>query len=743
MSEHLHSDYTDWIQGIWQKNIEFSDLVTYANQKNFPPSLAAVLYQTWLKRNRTPNDVFAWFNLGVSLFSEKDFTGAQEAYESALAIKPNFVAARFNLGLVYEQLNNAQAALAQWKQVEETANSDAPDELAVLVSALNGIGRLQETLKQYQPACEALEKSLLLKPNQSDVIHHLVFMRQKQCRWPIYEPIGVTEENTLRKATSALAMLNISDEPGTQLTAALNYSRKKIPTDLSRLAPLNGYQHEKIRIAYCSGDFCTHPVAMLTVELFEQHDREKFEIFAFCWSPNDGSKLRQRIIQAVDHYIPIHNLNDAESAKLIREHEIDILIDLHGQTNKARIQMLAHRPAPIQITYLGLPATTGLPCIDYVIADRFLIPEEYAGFYSEKPLYMPDIYQVSDRKREISPAPDRESCGLPRNKFVFCSFNNNHKYTLEVFTAWMNILRRVPESILWLLADNPWAESNLRKQAELQGIDPTRLIFAERTLPADYLARYHVADLFLDTFPFNAGTTANDALWMELPVLTLCGRSFASRMAGALLTAAGLPELITYDLEAYENKAVALAQNAKTLKKLRRKLTDAKTNGPLFNTTQFTANLESHYVELVATFNRQASAIESAKQVVSISEQPQKPKQLTDIVIEAEQLQARSDIAGAIQTYRQWIEYSHLQDKWMAWFNLGVLLSNSDDLIEAKRAFQEVLQQQPGFVQARKALELLHNRLPESKQQCSGSKKTVSGWKCVTSETKKVLAEQH
>lgn len=741
MSEQTHSDYAAWIQGIWQRNVKFSDLVTYANQKNFPSSLVAVLYQTWLKRNRTTDDAYAWFNLGVSLFSAKDFTGAQEAYEAALAIKPNFVAARFNLGLIYERLNNAQTALAHWKQVEETANSAAPDELAVLVSALNSIGRLQETLKQYQPACEALEKSLLLKPNQSDVIHHLIFMRQKQCRWPIYEPVGATEESTLRKATSALAMLNISDEPGTQLAAALNYSRTKIPTDLPRLAPPNGYQHEKIRIAYCSGDFCTHPVAMLTVELFEQHNKDKFEIFAFCWSPNDGSNLRQRIIQAADHYIPIHNLNDAESARLIREHEIDILIDLHGQTNKARIQMLAHRPAPIQITYLGLPATTGLPCIDYVIADRFLIPEEYASFYSEKPLYMPDIYQVSDRKREISATPSRESCGLPKNKFVFCSFNNNHKYTLEVFTAWMNILRRVPESILWLLADNPWAESNLRKQAELQGIDPTRLIFAERTLPADYLARYHVADLFLDTFPFNAGTTANDALWMELPVLTLCGRSFASRMAGALLTAAGLPELITYDLEAYENKAVALAQNAKALKKLRRKLIDAKTNSPLFNTTQFTTNLEAHYSELVATFNQQSPTFQSAKQVASVFEQPQKPKQLTDIVIEAEQLQAQGDIDSAIQTYRQWIENSHSQNKWMAWFNLGVLLNSSGDLAGAKRAFQVVLQQQPGFIQAKKVLEVLHNRQSESRQQCCGSEKALPDWKCVTSKTRKVHAE--
>ncbi len=717
MSVQLQSDYTAWLQGIWQRNVKFSDLVTYANQKNFPASLAAILYQTWLKRNRTTDDVFAWFNLGVSLFSEKDFVGAQEAYEAALAINPNFVAARFNLGLIYERLNNAQTALAQWKQVEETAHSDAPAELAVLVSALNSTGRLQETLKQYQPACEALEKSLLLKPNQSDVIHHLIFMRQKQCRWPIYEPVGATEASTLRKATSALAMLNISDEPGTQLAAALNFSRAKIPGDLPRLAPSHGYQHKKIRIAYCSGDFCTHPVAMLTVELFEQHDKNKFEIYAFCWSPNDGSDLRQRIIQAVDHYIPIHHLNDEESARLIREHEIDILIDLHGQTNKARIQMLAHRPAPIQITYLGLPATTGLPCVDYVIADRFLIPEEYAGFYSEKPLYMPDIYQVSDRKRQISPAPARESCGLPDNKFVFCSFNNNHKYTLEVFTTWMNILRRTPDSVLWLLSDNPWAETNLRKQAELQGIDPTRIFFAERTLPADYLARYHVADLFLDTFPFNAGTTANDALWMELPVLTLCGRSFASRMAGALLTAAGLPELITYDLETYENKAVELANNPISLEALRQRLTDAKENSALFDTTRFARNLEAHYRELVTHLNQQIPDSQLVADITLSSKQIQKLKHITDVAIKAERLQAQGDFDGAIEIYRQWLESSISQDKWIAQFNLGALLNASGDFSGAQQAFRAVLEQRPDFTQARTALELLRdhhqNKLPE------------------------------
>jgi predicted O-linked N-acetylglucosamine transferase (SPINDLY family) len=278
---------------------------------------------------------------------------------------------------------------------------------------------------------------------------------------------------------------------------------------------------------------------MLTVELFELHDRDNFEVYGFDWSREDGSALRQRVIQAMDHFERIHGLSDEAAAQLIRKHEIDILVDLQGQTLGARANMLAYRPAPIQITYLGLPATTGLPFIDYVIADRFLIPEAAAANYSEKPLYMPDIYQVSDRQRLSAQPPTRASCGLPEDGFVFCSFNNNSKFTPDMFHAWMNILRQVPGSVLWLLADNPWAKENILREALANGVEEDRLIFAPRVSPEDYLARYAVADLFLDTYPFNAGTTANDALWMGLPVLTRAGQTFASRMAGALLTAAG------------------------------------------------------------------------------------------------------------------------------------------------------------------------------------------------------------
>ncbi|MBW7900585.1 MAG: tetratricopeptide repeat protein [Rhodocyclaceae bacterium] len=609
MSENNNVDYPGIVNLIWHRQLDFSQLLNYASQLEGVGlnGLVAVLYQTWLKRNDTPYTPFAWFNLGALLFSEGDTEGAGEAYEKALERLPGFVQPRFNLGLVRERQGRLDEAAEHWRLVEQHASAENPDERAVLLAALNNLGRMQERRKEYGEALAALERSLALDPTQTDVLHHWIFVRARQCLWPVYSPPAGVDPELMRASTSALALLSLSDDPEKQLATARRYAARKIPADLPALAPAKGYGHERIRIGYCSSDFCLHPVSMLTVELFELHDREKFEIYGFCWSPEDGSALRQRVVSAFDHYVKIGELNEEASARLIREHEIDILIDLHGQTSGARMNMLAMRPAPIQITYLGLPATTGIPGIDYVIADRFLIPEEYAGYYSEKPIYLPDVYQASDRKRLCAPAPTRKACGLPAKGFVFCSFNNNYKYTSEVFTAWMNILRRVPGSVLWLLSDNPWAEVNLRREAEARGIDPGRLFFAERAAPENYLARYALPGLFLDTFPFNAGTTANDALWMGLPVLTLSGRAFASRMAGALLTAAALPELITYDLKAYEDKAVELATTRGACLRLRKRLEAVRENGVLFDMPRLVRNLEKELLGLAEGLKAEGS----------------------------------------------------------------------------------------------------------------------------------------
>ncbi|SDP91356.1 Predicted O-linked N-acetylglucosamine transferase, SPINDLY family [Rhodoferax sp. OV413] len=598
----MEETFASAVLRAWRQELEFPELIECTSQleaQQLGP-LAIVLYQTWLTRTDSPYAHAVNFNLGVSLSNQNDLPGAQAAYRRAIAIAPAFIQPRLNLGMLYERMGQIDQALLEWRWVEQNISPAAPENRPLVLMALNHLGRVLDTRKQLQDALQFLGRSLAIDPHQPDVVHHWVHLRQKQCVWPIYAPLDGISVETMLECTSALAMLSVTDDPAVQLAAARRFVHKKVISDVPRLAPAQDYQHRKLRIAYASSDFCMHPVSLLTAQLFELHDRSQFEVYGFCWSPEDGSAMRQRVITAMDHFFRIDKMSDEAAAQLMRDHEIDILVDLQGQTSGARANMLAYHPAPVQITYLGLPATTGLPSIDYVIADRFLIPEEIAPQYSEKPLYMPDIYQVSDRQRGVAATPSRASCGLPAEGFVFCSLNNNYKYTPEVFDTWMRILQRTPGSLLWLLSDNPWAEQNLVREAQARGVDPSRLFFAPRVSPENYLGRFPVADLFLDTFPFNAGTTANDALWMGLPVLTYCGRSFASRMAGALLTAAQLPELITYNLQDYEEKAVALATDPQACSRLRAHLQEVHEHGVLFDTPLFVRNLEANFQRLCA-----------------------------------------------------------------------------------------------------------------------------------------------
>lgn len=584
----------------WNGKLAFPDLIHCASELESDgfSALAAVLYQTWLARVPSPYGHAAYFNLGATLSNLGDLAGAEVAYRQAIARAPGFIHPRLNLGLLLERGGHSDHAMAEWQWIVQNGPRDETN-LPLVILALNHLGRVLEVVKRFPEALARLTESLLLNPDQPDVLHHLVFLRQKQCSWPVYADVAGVSKASMRESTSALAMLSVSDDPQEQLHAARQFVETKLAKNLPQLTDGRAYGHSKLRIAYCSSDFCLHPVSLLTVELFELHNRDAFEVYGFCWSPEDGSTTRQRVKQAMDHFFTIHQMGDEEAARLIRAHEIDILVDLQGQTSGARANILGYRPAPIQITYLGLPATTGFPTIDYVIADAFLIPPSQAQFYTEKPLYMPHVYQVSDRKRVSGPQPTRASCGLPEQGFVFCSFNNSYKYTPEVFDVWLSLLKKVPGSVLWLLADNPWAEQNLRKVAQAQGFAPERLIFATRVSPENYLARYLIADLFLDTFPFNAGTTANDCLWMGCPLVTLTGRSFGARMAGALLTAAGLPELISYNLADYEAAALALATDPVRCAQLRDKLGAVRAHGVLFDTPLFVRDLEARLQQLV------------------------------------------------------------------------------------------------------------------------------------------------
>jgi predicted O-linked N-acetylglucosamine transferase (SPINDLY family) len=594
------SEFLSYITLAWSRQLDVSQLIDFAGRlnKNKQHTLEAILYQSWLVRNNTPLNYAIYFNLGTTLSCTDDLDGAKEAYLQSIKLDPSFIQPHFNLGIIYERLNQTDLAISEWLWVVNNHGILKDDLRSLRLLALNNLGRIYESKRQYSEALFYLTQSLDVEPNQPDTIHHWIFLRARLCEWPIYAPIKGISQELFHQSTSALAMISLSDDPESQLAAAKHFVEKKLPA-VQALSIPKSYKHSKIRIGYLSSDICLHPVAMLTAELFELHDKNNFEIYAYCWSREDGSAIRQRIIESVDHFKRISDLTDIAAAALIKDDEIDILIDLHGQTLGARPCILAYRPALIQITYLGLPATTGFPFIDYVITDKFLTPEKYTQFYTEKPLYMPDIYQVSDRQRVVAPIPSRESCGLPEDSFVFCAFNNNHKYTPEIFSVWMNILKQVPNSVIWLLAEIPQVETNLRKEAARLGIDASRLVFAKRVLPDMYYARYGVADLFLDTYPFNGGTTANDALWMELPVLTYTGRTFASRMAGALLTAADLEELITYNLSDYEEKAVFLANSPEECQRLRHHLKQVKAHGKLFDTPRFVQNLEEQFKQLI------------------------------------------------------------------------------------------------------------------------------------------------
>lgn len=570
---------------------------------------AAALYETWLSVPGHPpaSQLVALYNWGTVLGNVQQHQRAEQAYQQALAISPSFAQARLNLGHQLEHQQRVEEALAAWRSVydhEGPMESLGAEVLGLRTHALNNAARLLELQRRYEESEALMVRSLTLKPDQTDVMQHYVHIRQKQCKWPVYQPFGEVTHNALLLATSLLATLSATDDPALQMGAAQRFVYEKVTRP--KEAPLWRHpasmaarqQGGKIRIGYLSGDLCMHAVGLLTAELYELHNREKFEIHAFCWSREDGTPLRQRLLRSFDKVWRINTIDDTNAAKLIAQTGIDVLVDLQGLTSGARPNILAYRPAPVQVSYLGLPATSLLPGVDWILADRFTMPPEYLPYCSEKPIYLPHCYQVSDRQREVGATPTRAQYDLPEDAFVFCSFNNNHKMNAEMFGAWMRILLGVPGSVLWLLADNDWARANLRREAEAAGVDPARLIFAPRVAPPDYLARFTLPDLVLDTFPYNAGTTASDCLWMGTPILTRSGRSYISRMCGSLLTAVGLPDLITHSLQEYEQRAIQIGLNPGRARSYKRYLREEGRQSELFNMPQIVRDIEREFEQL-------------------------------------------------------------------------------------------------------------------------------------------------
>ncbi len=588
--------------------MELTDLMTRAEQlnRNGLAEASAQLYESWIASTQSPMRHVACFNWGTVLGALRRHAEAEQAYLSALKHQPEFLQARLNLAHQLEHLGRPDEALAQWQIVVDRTPDPKGDSMVLHLHALNNLARLYEQLRRYDHADRCMSASLQVKPTQDDVIQHYVHLRQKMCAWPVYEPVGVLTVNQLICGTSALAMLSASDDPALQLLAAKRFVHEKVAKPPAEPLHLRGPKREgRIKIGYLSGDLCLHAVGLLTVELLELHDREKFEVFGFCWSRDDGTPLRARLLAAMDHHIRIGHLDDAAAAQLIAAHGIDVLVDLQGLTSGARPNIVGMRPAPVQVSYLGLPGTSALPGVDWVLADPFVMPPELEPYMTEKPLRVPRCYQVSDRKREVAPLPTRATYGLPEDAFVFCSFNNNFKFTKDVFQSWMRILQSVPNSVLWLLADNEWAHQNMLREADAHGIGRERLILAPRVAPPEYLARFQLADLMLDTFPYNAGTTASDALWMGLPIVTWSGRSYISRMAGSLLSAVGLPDLVTTSLADYERLAVQLGRNPKRVASYKRYLAEQGHGSDLFNVPQLVRDIEEQF-ECVALEHRGA-----------------------------------------------------------------------------------------------------------------------------------------
>jgi predicted O-linked N-acetylglucosamine transferase (SPINDLY family) len=386
------------------------------------------------------------------------------------------------------------------------------------------------------------------------------------------------------------------DDPALQRKAALIYL-----TDQLSEAPPEGERPnrdpaQKIRIGYYSSDFHNHATAHLMAELLASHDRQKFEVWGFSFGPDRRDAMRQRLAQTFDRFIDVHTHSDHEVAQLSRAMGVDIAVDLKGLTGDARTGIFAHRCAPLQVNFLGYPGTMALPCIDYIVADKVLIPPESQKHYSEKVVYLPHSYQVNDSQRKIADQRfTRAELGLPEQGFVFCCFNNNYKIQPQTFDIWMRLLHAVPGSVLWLFEDNPTAAKNLRLEADHRGVDPARLVFAQRMQLPEHLARHRLADVFLDTLPYNAHTTASDALWAGLPVLTLIGQSFAARVAASLLQAMDLPELITHSEAEYESKALALARQPEQLQALKSKIERQRKTSPLFKGQLFAKHLEAAY----------------------------------------------------------------------------------------------------------------------------------------------------
>jgi predicted O-linked N-acetylglucosamine transferase (SPINDLY family) len=700
------------------KHVAFAAIVTAIERAR--PNLAGYaeirLYQDWIAGNtgESPYLYAAWFNLGVALAREGDPNGAAVAYGKTRELSPTFFPAAVNLGLTLEAMGQTDAALRTWEAAIQTDESRT--------TLLNHRARLMERLGRLDEAEATLRISLLTNPVQPDAVQHWVHIRQKTCRWPVLaaDILGLPPAELLRQS-GPLAVLALTDEVDVQRELVASWIARKMPPIATRLNTPEGYRHDRIRVGYLSSDFCRHAMSYLIAELFERHDRSRFEIFGYCATLEDGSDIRRRVLAAFDHHRIIRDLSDEQAAWLIRDDEIDILIDLNGLTAHTRLAVLRWRPAPIQATYLGFVGPVPLPELDYLLCDDFVIPPSQVAAYRPKPLCIARTYQANDSKRAIGVPLSRQDVGLPFDRFVFCCFSNHYKITEAMFAAWMAILCQADQAVLWLAADNAWSQANLRAWAAGAGVAPERILFVERSSPEVYMTRLGLADLFLDTFPYNAGTVASDAIRMQLPLLTLSGRSFASRMAGSLLHAIGAQQGIVTSLSEYVAVATILATDRRAYASYKQHFTDNVWETTLGDIAGFTTEFEATLTQLMCKhvdhpmgpLHEEPPNV-TIPDVVDVSDPASTGGDLNnfgaddfengdcglvELITTAERMIGSGKAKANLELYERWLQ-RHPTDplRHIAYFNHGTLLSQTGYPAQAVMAFAEAIRLAPRFL---------------------------------------------
>ncbi|MDB2600550.1 tetratricopeptide repeat protein, partial [Amylibacter sp.] len=539
----------------------------------------------------------AFNNMGITLQRQNKLEKAIEAYNKAVAIKPDYAEAFNNMGIALQRQNKLEEAIEAYSK----ALIIKPDS----ADTFNNMGNALQGQKKLEEAIEAYNKALAIKPNHEAARAKKLHQQAHICSWGgIVKDLNLIPKlGTSEKHVSPFALLHLEDAPDRHFTRSKIYAKAQFPQKLLPPRAKPSQFPKCLHIGYFSADFHNHATMYLMTQIFAAHDRTRFKVYAYSYGVDKHDEMRSALIANVDQFHDVREMNDMEIFELACSDNLDIAIDLKGYTKDMRLEPFAYGLAPVQISYLGYPGTLGADFIDYIVADPILVPEDKRQYYSEQIIYLPNTYQPTDNTRaNSSKVITREDMGLPSDGFIFCCFNNNYKISFSEFDIWMRLMAKVEGSVLWLLESNKWAKENLKKEAEARGISGDRVIFAEKVEYSEHLERHSLADLFLDTFNYNAHTTASDALWAGLPLVTKLGKGFAARVAGSLLNAVGLPELVTETEQDYEELILELATTPIKLAGIKEKLAANRLTQPLFNTDLYTKHLENGYQQAYESY---------------------------------------------------------------------------------------------------------------------------------------------